>query len=243
MLFQLFLFNLFGYVGNVMELSIVEESNILIIYFLFVGFIFDFVIPFCLKNKIKWYSLEDSKNVKINYNTIIRNSIIILMFHVLSSYFIFYTSEPWSVNICIYNNALLFPMNILTRILFFCSHTHLHFKPLKRIHNIHHEYSFPTAFAGLHAHWFETIYSNLLPLYLPMILCNIDRYYRLGYLISSMTYTFISHLSYRPCNKKIAKFLGFSRYHFIHHQEPKYNRGLSNGFLDKLYGTYKSPLS
>lgn len=135
----------------------------------------------------------------------------------------------------------MIPLLILTKIFFFCSHTHLHHNSLRYLHNIHHEYSFPTAFAGLHAHWFETIYSNIFPIYIPLIICKIDKYYRTGYLISSLTYTFISHLSYYPKNKIIKKLFDFSKYHFIHHQTPRYNRGLSGGHLDRLYGTYKAP--
>lgn len=127
----------------------------------------------------------------------------------------------------------------MTNILFYFAHTHLHSKTLKFIHNIHHEYRYPIAFAGMHSHIFEMIYSNIIPVYLPMFIFSMNRYYRLGYVLTSMTDTFVSHLSYYPNNKFIVKLFGFSKYHFIHHQEPKYNRGLSDGILDKLFGTYK----
>ena len=129
----------------------------------------------------------------------------------------------------------------MTSFLFFYTHTHLHKKSLIFLHNIHHEYKFPTAFAGLHSHWFETIYSNIIPLYFPLFIFNIDKHYKMGYIISSLTLTFISHLSYYPRNKTIKKIFNFSKYHFIHHQNPKYNKGLNNGLFDKLHGTYKSP--
>ena len=42
-----------------------------------------------------WYSIENSKKVKMNYNTIIRNSYIILLFHISSS--VLFETEEWSI--------------------------------------------------------------------------------------------------------------------------------------------------
>lgn len=236
MLFQFLTYMFFGCVGNYFQFTILEESLILTTYFFSSGMLFDYYIPTHYQNKIIWYKKEDAlvqRVVYINRN-ILRNSLVILFFHGITAKYFETTNLSHSRNM-----VLLLPIGILTNILFFCTHTHLHSRLLKKYHNVHHEYREPIAFAGLYAHFFELIYSNIIPVYLPMLIFGINRYYRLGYLIFSTVDTFISHLSYYPKNKFINKLFSFSKYHFIHHQESRFNRGLSDGVLDKIFGTYK----
>lgn len=238
MIFQFISYMFFGYIGNFYQYSVLEESLILSVFFFTSGILLDYYIPRYYQKQITWYSKKDiliKREIYINKN-ILRNVLIILFFHIMTIKY-FETN-----NVSHFNNILLlFPIGISTKILFFFTHTHLHSKFLKKYHNVHHEYRNPIAFAGLYSHLFELIYSNIIPVYLPLFIFNINRYYRIAYLISSTIDTFISHLSYYPNNKIIYNFFGFSKYHFIHHQEPKYNRGLGDGIMDKLFGTYKNP--
>ena len=196
-------------------------------------YVFDYIIPVYFGNSIKYYANEDkgaalSKRILINYGALI-------IIYIASDEL--FTSTSLNMRAIALNNAMTIPLSTLTHILFFYTHKHLHHM-FGKIHNIHHQYNSPTAMAGFHAHIFDVVYSNVLPVYGPLYLFGICRQYKFSYVLVSLMDSILSHLSYYPTNPQIYKLLDFSDYHFIHHQKKMVNFGLKSGFMDKLYGTY-----
>lgn len=240
MIFQFILFNIFGYLGNISRISIATETFILTSFFFSSSITLDYIIPVYYKKHINWYTEDDSKCQNTNYKIITRNLFTFLLFNIGIDKLLIAEPEQFTTWLYFYNIFLLLPLSFFTHVLFFYTHTHLHSPSLKHFHKIHHDYKEPTALSGFHSHIFEFVYSNIISIFLPIYIFNINKYYKIGYLITALFNIFISHLSYYPKNKKLQFLFSFSKYHFIHHQEPRFNRGLKSGYMDKLHNTYKN---
>ncbi len=234
MIIQLFIYNLFAIISNIYSFNIYHETIITIIYFASLIYIFDYIIPIYFHNKIKYYVDEYQNNTKLSKRILINYGILIIIYIWSDGLF---TNLAINIFTFLYYNLITIPLSNLTHILFFYTHKHLH-NTFNKIHNIHHQYNSPTATAGFHAHIFDILYTNVLPIYVPLYLFGVSREYKFSYILVALLDSNMSHISYYPTNQMIYKLCDFSNYHFIHHQNKMVNFGLKSAYMDKLYGTY-----
>ena len=116
---------------------------------------------------------------------------------------------------------------LLIDLFFYMAHRSMHFSPLYRwSHKIHHRYNKPVGMEALYHHWFDLIYSNLLPIFLSLWVLPSKNVYTWYFWIFMATSTVVLH-----------SHSGWSTTgHNDHHKLNKVHYGIGV-FMDKLLGT------
>ncbi|THX57400.1 sterol desaturase [Aureobasidium pullulans] len=115
-------------------------------------------------------------------------------------------------------------------IIFYYSHRLLHIRTFyQSIHNQHHQFKAPIAFAAQYAHPLEYLLSTILPFWLPPQILGCHIITCLLFWTVATVETVIAHSGYDF-------FTVLSRKHDLHHEKSRVNFG-TLGFLDWLHGT------
>jgi len=124
-----------------------------------------------------------------------------------------------------YSILTLFISFILIDPLFWICHRIMHIPILyKWSHKIHHKYKKSVGMEALYLHWFDLYFGNIIPLYLPMMLFNLDLYSHILWTVIIVSNTVLVH------GNKI------ENYHSDHHLYFKFNYG-SAIYTDKVMDT------
>ncbi|THY52879.1 sterol desaturase [Aureobasidium pullulans] len=115
-------------------------------------------------------------------------------------------------------------------IIFYYSHRLLHIRTFyQSIHNQHHQFKAPIAFAAQYAHPLEYLLSTILPFWLPPQILGCHIITCLLFWTVATVETVIAHSGYDF-------FTVLSKKHDLHHEKSRVNFG-TLGFLDWLHGT------
>ena len=111
---------------------------------------------------------------------------------------------------------------------FFLSHRFMHIGIFyKWSHKVHHELKDPIGFGAIYNHWFDFIFSAMLPAMFPPIILSSEYYTTLLWMILvTCNVVFVSH----------GGFIFNSKNHYLHHK--KFNCNYGTGiYMDKLCKT------
>ena len=122
--------------------------------------------------------------------------------------------------------ASLFVGIFMIDFFFYIGHFIMHNKYLyKWSHKIHHEFAYPVGLEALYLHWFDLIFGNIIPLYLPILILNNHIYTLLLWTIFTISSTvLIAHSSFND------------KFHLNHHIYRNVNYGHGT-YMDKLFKT------
>lgn len=128
----------------------------------------------------------------------------------------------------------------LTSAIFYYNHRSLHRSKwaYSVVHAVHHNYKEPFALAGFHTHWMDLIWTNMLPVMVPIIFCCLTRRVAIAYVNLAILDTLLAHIQYKGKSDVLNLVFGLTRFHLDHHLHWNKNMGLTNGVLDRLHGTH-----
>jgi len=109
---------------------------------------------------------------------------------------------------------------------FYTAHYIMHNKYLyKWSHKIHHEFDYPVGLEALYLHWFDLIFGNIIPLYLPILILDNHIYTLLLWTIFTISSTvLIAHSSFND------------KFHVNHHIYRNVNYG-HRTYMDRIFKT------
>ncbi|EPQ25656.1 uncharacterized protein PFL1_06793 [Pseudozyma flocculosa PF-1] len=123
---------------------------------------------------------------------------------------------------------------LATEVGFYAVHRALHHPRLYRhVHKLHHEFTAPCAAAATYAHWIEHYLSNLLPVFLGLVISRAHFSVMVLFFSGLLIGTHAHHSGYN------IPFLGNALPHDWHHYATVENFG-PTGLLDALLGTDKT---
>lgn len=191
-----------------------------------------FLVDFCYYNKFIKYKIQP----KTRYNII--NIYKKCLSVVLTNTFIYAIPSIYFLCHCINFLELQFSLlkmffdlfmgAILTDILFYTCHRIFHIKYLyKKYHKIHHEITAPVGISALYTTPIDFYFSNIIPVYFPMVILSAHPYtINIWVILTTIITIFVSH----------GGFKWVSSYHDYHHEKFNKNYGI-NVFMDYLMGT------
>mgnify|MGYP006088689743 CR=1 FL=1 len=183
-----------------------------------------------IKNQKMGYVCSTKSELIMQYKTILPtvllNSFLIIPLFI-NIFNKFYYIEYNINNFNIFNSILSLVLGLLLLdFTFYIGQYIMHNKYLYLwSHKKHHEFRFPVGIEALYLHWFDLIFGNIIPLYLPIILLN-------NHILTLVFWNILTIGS----TILIAHSSNNDDFHLIHHMNSKYNYG-HGIYMDKLLGS------
>ena len=125
-----------------------------------------------------------------------------------------------------WRKAFLFIGIFMIDFFFYIGHYIMHNKYLyKWSHKKHHEFDYPVGLEALYLHWFDLIFGNIIPLYLPILILNNHIYTLLLWTIFTISSTvLVAHSSFND------------KFYLNHHIYRTLNYGHGT-YMDRIFKT------
>lgn len=208
---------------------------------LYLSFLFTFIISSLICFIIDFYFIEKKdmsgkiisrEKLSCQYNKILK-TVLFNMFCVIpiittaSEHFIIKDKTIETYNIYKSLQSIILA-TVLLDLFFFTFHYILHNKSFYIwSHKLHHEFKYPVGMEALYLHWFDLIFGNIMPLYLPILFIDYHLYTVILWNIIIVSFTVGSaHASFRNNN------------HLNHHIYFNVNYGIGI-YMDRIFGTKK----
>lgn len=210
------------------------ENVFIAVSAIFIGFAFDGLLK-----QLK--QLVSIKELCWGISTVLLNTVVTFSGYLLYKYQYIQIELEFSVLHVIVHFILLFvAMDFLMYVFHYIAHKFLF---LNQFHELHHEYSTPTAFSLFVLHPIEVIGFGSIWLML-LYLGNFSIYAVMIYLILNVIMGMIGHLrkEFIPeyiKNNTVFKWTANTGFHVGHHQNDRYNFGFYTKIWDRLFGTLK----